>query len=309
MTKNRMIDLTKNNREHYMKNWYSSEKIESKPQVLLSMFINDEGKLEEIKVLDEFIGEEWGHSIKNNYDECFEFCDVPVECSEKNALYHVYASVSWEKTSYEYEEYDPSYTYHKIIKVMSNYSEFVNKNTEWEEQQKLKELDEGIEVVASGEVYNYIEDDEQFDRKSKLTSSITINDVIRFIKIIAEHDIKLAHRFASHWEVKKALNDKYDEEIAKIENKRKEFIKHIKFERRVKTHYDSRGYHISSNHYSLPKGEFTITFEEIDNISNELLEKYSSEELIEYFINTKSIIKTLKEENEDEDEKDFLFLT
>ncbi|MFW6009584.1 MAG: hypothetical protein ACOCP8_10010 [archaeon] len=103
-------------------------------------------------------------------------------------------------------------------------------------------------------------------------SNITYSDLKKYAKIIAEKDIRLAHRIYTGKEnhMKNLLRDYYDEYIHKIETRRMEFKQFIKNRNDMEFH--EAGYKIYSMSYNdtFVKGAI-ITFDIIDNLSDEIL--------------------------------------
>lgn len=295
MAKKSLIDLTKTNRTIYKSTPWGAEPNElKKPQVLLSVYVNAEGNVEEVKILDEFVGGSWGDSLRRGDSEDFDFYDLPNECDEKDCLYHIYAAMGSYRCSWEYDEYDIYHEFFKVIKVMTNYSKFLDGIEDWEDQQRKRAEDEGMSVMTSGRVYG--KDDEDYEESdlftggSHLRTNLTMRDLKDLIENVAKFDIRLAHRYALHYELKSALGDQYDSEIEKMEKIRQELIEYIKYGRDFETRWNSEGYEITSKSYRFPEGTHTITFKEINEIPDDILIQNDSKKILEAIVATKKII-------------------
>lgn len=297
MAKQSIVDLTRNNREHHERNFWGADKKTLRPQVLLSIYINEEREVEEIKVLDEFVGGEYGYNLLNDSNDEWDHYAIngslPNSMRQPDTLYHVYAAIEHYRCSYEYDEWDSYYEFFNPIKVMTNYRDFINKNEDWIDQQNRKAQDEGISISTDGKVYgkNSENDMDIFYGGSSTKTNITLKDIKDFISIVAEKDIRLAHRFAMNYRFKEALGNKYNKEIENMEETRQELIDYIKRCSDFDTRWNDKGYEIEANGYRFPKGKHFIAFEEINNLTDEILQKHDSAKILDAIIGTKTILE------------------
>lgn len=273
-----------------------NEKI--KPDALLEIYINEEGEVESCEVLTDFRGGEY--RLSNSAQENFSDYDIESYAhlfKNKDTLYHTYVAEQWHKTSYEYEEWDMDIYFLQITEVMSNYRGFLESEEDFNEQLALKDKDNKINIRLEGFNENY-----GHGWSSSFDSSISFNDIAALIRTNAKHDIRLSHRLAvSHPELQKHLGDLYDEEIVKIEQKRIDFVKYLKYSRDVKMRYTTEGYFIKVQGYMFKKGEMPITYKDIENIPDDILLEYSSEHILKYFIDAKIIMNEFEEDNKEKE--------
>lgn len=262
------------------------------PHMLISVYINEDKEIEEIELIKQFVGGEYGKDLEcnsDNYDEyTLEGAGLLGECKYADTLYHVYLRGDcYECGGWEYTEYDYETTILKVIPVIRDYSQFRESEDDFEEQSKLYSNDSTVEHI-----------DYEGDQNGGfiINPNITYNDLNNFIKIIAKYDIKLAHRFANHYELKEALGELYDETRAKIEEKRAKFKNYIKYNQYVKFRFDSKGYHVKKG-----KKEDLITFEEIDAIDDEMLLTKDPEYILDALFFAPRVMDTLINKKEEEE--------
>lgn len=187
---------------------------ENEPHALMSVYINEDGKVEEIELVNNFVGGKNASNMESDYYESIDeslFKDLP-----KDTLYHVYIKLIY--SSYWTDcgtEYDMDVEVLNIIAVHSNYTEFLRAQEEYEEKVELRNNDNDCFEYEG--YFNYRE-----------VPNITFNDLQKIGEIIAKDNIRLAHRILGKHYAKKVLGNKYNEELAEIETRREAFRDYLR---------------------------------------------------------------------------------
>lgn len=277
------------------------------PHIVVEVFINEDNEIEDYKLIAQYCGGEFG-------DELSSWCDYYDSYSleryglfeerivnETNALYHVSIYFHWyECGGLYYNEYDMDGYITNVVKIKTNYRNYLNKQEEYCEQKELSFNDSEIESIDyCGSKYS----------GRSFQPHITYSDLKKYAKIIAKEDIRLAHRIylgdSDSTLMKDILGKYYDENLHKIESRRIEFKQYIKRNKNIR--YDTEGYFIDSLYY---KGLFIrdalITFDVIDNLSDEILlksiKKDNFKEILEEIKNDVIVAKAVMDKLTIEDE-------
>lgn len=280
------------------------------PTALISVWINEDGEIEESNLIEEFEGGDYGKRLKDNSDEydsyILESAGIYSKCTEKNSLYHLYINIEYYKYGYYEPEWDIELTILNTILVQQNYVEFLDsedkysekcklEEIEWEEQRELRAKDRDIiEIMASDcdDGWNW----ENF----KL--HVTFNEVENLVKNIATFDIKLAHRILINRKsyLEEFLGDLYDENIVKVEGKRLELKEYIKKTREFR--YTRYGYEATLNSKGYYGKKVDVSFEDINNLSDEDLLIKNPEELLVQLYYAPEIMNKLMDGIEESEE-------
>jgi len=251
---------------------------EDEPQALMSIYINADGEFEDVNIIEKFVGGKWRENIDSDlYEACDKYFLGSVFAEEpKDTLYHVYIklvySSSWTDCG---TEYNMDVEVLQLITIKRDYSKFLEAQEEFEKQNKLKVDDEKFfdqaDYAGYGEVPN-----------------ITFNDMQKFAKIIATKDVRLAHRILGAKYAEKMLGKKYNEHLAKIEQRREEFRNYLRYNQNCLVYHTDDGYHISKRYGNK---SITITYEQISQLSDELLLQNSNEDIFDMLVSTPLILE------------------
>jgi hypothetical protein len=264
-----------------------------KPDILIAVHINKEGKVETSELLACFhVGEDkygWDEEI-DTY--ALEYQGLSRQKGIKpNTLYHVYMHVHSYRCSYEYDEWETEHYYLQIIPVIENYEEYLVKEEEYKEQQELAKGNQQLpDIITEGE----FDDEGDMCYYSTTTINITYNDIKRMVQLIAPQDIQLAHRIYNGWGILDMLGEYYDSDIAEAEKKR------IGFKNFLKSNYfrsESEKIKYTKDGYKFPKtwryDAFTITHEDVDNIPVEWLTDKRQEDIVKELYEAKKVAQRL----------------
>lgn len=260
------------------------------PTYMVEFYINEEDEIEIEKRHIYMSGKNKCHDD----DLCSDYLEEVINIKElkKNTLYHAYLDTWFEVyNSFDGTEYDGGLTLLNLIEVIPNYKEFINEDVDYIEQKNLEYADSDMYLE-----YLYHEDNWNWCR-SKIEPNITISEFIELVPIIAQHNLKLAHRIIVNTRLEKLLGNLYNEEMAKVERKRMKFKRYLT-RTKFNIRHTQKSY-IVSNLKNLQLNnnfkEIEILHSTIDNLSNDLLLNNSEEEILEHLILTTQAVTELVE--------------
>ncbi|MFW6009585.1 MAG: hypothetical protein ACOCP8_10015 [archaeon] len=115
------------------------------PHVIIEVFINEENEIEDYKLLEQYFGGQWGDEIKSGYNDDYDAWSLDryglfdrKEVDETNALYHVSIYFHWYESGWEYKEWDMTGYITNVVKIKSNYRDYLNKQDKYYKQKKIK---------------------------------------------------------------------------------------------------------------------------------------------------------------------------
>lgn len=262
-----------------------------KPDALVSIFVNEDKKIEESHIIEILKPEETGRDL---YEDCGDWINQSPEFFQldikPNTLYHAYFYLHYyECGGYEYTEWDMEPILLGITEVMSNYRDFIEKEKEYLKQEELKFEDGSVEVENSFS-YSYLSSMEPIQ--------LTRKDFQEIIKIVAEKDLRLAHRISTFSSMaEKTLLDKFNKEIMNIEALRWKFKNFIKNNSNLQIGMTDEGYMVKNKSYSsIPYGaKILISHKMIDNLEDDILLTYSCREILEYLYSNEEIMNIFSE--------------
>jgi len=235
-----------------------------KPMALISVYIDEDGKIEDYYFISQFVGGDYGDRLGHGSDEydkyILESSGVYDVCTEKDALYHLYINIEYYKSvTWECEEWDSELTILNAILVQTNYRQFLEAEEDRLEQRKL--------AVNDDNAYISIRDSDDTGCYGSNMINLTHNDALGLIRRVAELDVRLAHRIGYNFNLGEILGESYDPNIEKIEKKRNEFKKYIKKSKDFR--YNENGYQVKNIKRSWNDKTVDVSFEDIDNLSDE----------------------------------------
>ena len=259
------------------------------PTALISVWINEDGEIEESNLIEEFCGGDYGQRLRDNSDEydsyMLEGAGIYSECTEKNSLYHLYINIEYYKYGYYEPEWDVELTILNTILVQRNYVEFLDSEDKYSEKCKLEEIEweeqRELRVKDNYVINTKISDHDDALNWENFKLSVTFNEVEDLVKKIAIFDIKLAHRILMNRKdcLREILGeDLYDKNIIEVEGKRSELKDYIKKTREFR--YTSYGYEATLNSKSYYGKKVDVSFEDINDLSDEDLLTKNPEELL-----------------------------
>jgi hypothetical protein len=251
---------------------------------LMSIHLTSDKTLEEINVESYFcdsktrdwISAEIHDIISCDEDRLKELLDTP------DTLYHVYFRLDcYETGCWEYREWETDITYFQVIPVIYNYELFIQEEEFEEKQQKLSEMDEQVR------------DDDGWYYHEVNKPCLTKKDLKKLAGYLAEKDIKLAHKVHGAYSSKELLGDLFNEKVYEIEKLRQKFKNWLKQTQSIKITFNDLGYFVSNQKdYRFPQNKtIFISYEEIENMDDEVILKLKPEELLSHFYDSKAIIE------------------
>lgn len=250
------------------------------PDVLVSIWVNKDKKIEEVTLVDNFIGGDFGNSIDGDYYDEY-ILEYLLKDMTPDTLYHAYLHFHF--SSYWTDcgtEYDMDVECLQLIPVKRNYSAWLNIQEEYEKQIDLSNGDE----EAFDDVLTY----GSANGGMYVTPQITFNDLENIIKLIAEKDIRLAHRIITPHYAEKILEDKFDKKLSEIEEHRRKFKEYLKYNERVIVNFHETGYRVKKRHGDK---ELKISYQQIDNLTDEMLLQYTSQDLFDLLVTTSQLLE------------------
>jgi len=250
------------------------------PDVLVSIWVNGDKKIEEIILVDNFIGGDFGNDIDGCYYDEYHL-EYLLKDMEPDTLYHAYLhfhfSSCWTDCG---TEYDMDVECLQLIPIKRNYSAWLDAQNEYEKQIELSNED----VEAFDNIITY----GSAGGGRYVTPQITFNDLENIVKFIAEKDIRLAHRIITPYYAEKILEDKFDEQLSEIEERRRKFKEYLKYNDGVIVSFDEIGYRVKKRYGDK---ELRISYQQIDNLTDEMLLQYTPQDLFDLLVTTPQLLE------------------
>lgn len=275
------------------------------PELLISVYVNENNEIEDSKLLDCFIIGWLGDEIRNDsgyYDKyALDSAGLFEHCSECDTLYHVYLKISFNTVNdyYEGESTETILQILQVLKVKTNYRDFLEKNEHHQEQLKLIEKDVNL---GSMSISN------EFLNNSSLNLEINYHDYKNILDMVAQNDIYLAHRMASNDELQLQLGNIYNEKIREVEKQKISFKNFLRWNVQHDIVFNEKGYYVQKkplrvfNSFELPikKQTVFISYEDIDGLEDDILLELNNEQLLAHFYSQNEILKVFEEKKEEE---------